>query len=133
MNKCFFCQIAKGEIPSRKVYEDENFLAFLDIRPLTRGNTLVIPKQHYRWADEVPNFGEYFEAAKKVGKAAKERLGAEWVSYITLGMEVEHAHIRVIPRYKNDGHPVLVKIDKFMKLTGEELDEIAGKMRGEAI
>lgn len=129
MSDCIFCQIVAGEVPARRVYEDESFLAFLDVRPLTSGNTLVIPKKHYRWVDDVPNFGEYFEVAKKIGLKAKEKLGAEWVSYITLGMEVAHAHIRVIPRYANDLHQTLVDIEKFEKLDNQQLDQIADKLR----
>jgi len=129
MQDCIFCKIAAGGLSARKVYEDKDFLAFLDIRPLTKGNTLVIPKSHHRWVDDVPNFGEYFEVAKKIGKKAKDNLGADWVSYITLGMEVPHAHIRVIPRYKDDLHQGLVDINKFEKFDEAQLDEIAAKLR----
>jgi histidine triad (HIT) family protein len=133
MSDCVFCRIISGELPSRKVYENNDFLGFLDIRPLTRGNCLVIPKKHYRWVDEVPNFGEYFETARKIGLVAKKALGAEWVSYITIGKEIEHAHIRVIPRYKNDLHSDLVEMNKIEPLTEAELDEIADKLREGAI
>ncbi|KKT79078.1 MAG: Histidine triad (HIT) protein, partial [Parcubacteria group bacterium GW2011_GWF2_44_8b] len=59
--ECIFCKIVKGEIASCKVYEDENFLAFLDINPQSPGHTQVITKIHYRWVWDVPNAGEYFE------------------------------------------------------------------------
>ena len=101
MKDCIFCKIAKGEIPSLKVYEDKDFLGFLDIKPLTKGSSLVIPKKHFRWVDDVPNFGEYFEAAKKVAQATQKVLGSFATCYITLGFEVPHAHIRVVPRFRN--------------------------------
>jgi histidine triad (HIT) family protein len=129
MKGCVFCKIVRGEIPSHKVYEDEDFLAFLDIRPLTRGNCLVIPKKHFRWVYDVPNFGEYFEVAKKVGLAAKKAFGADWISFLTLGLEVEHAHIRVVPRYKKDLHKGLVDINVFEKFNAGEMAKIAEKIR----
>ncbi|MCX6705850.1 MAG: HIT domain-containing protein, partial [Candidatus Woesebacteria bacterium] len=76
MDNCIFCKIVKGEIPCYKVYEDNNFLAFLDIKPLTRGNSLLISKKHYRWVYDVPDFGSYWEAAKKVALATIKALGA---------------------------------------------------------
>ena len=118
-----------GKVPCYRVYEDSEFLAFLDIRPLTVGNCLVIPKKHYTWTYEVPDFGRYFEVAKKVGLRAREILGAEWISFLTLGTEVPHAHIRVIPRYPGDLHGEGVDITKFEKLSESQMEEIAGKMR----
>jgi histidine triad (HIT) family protein len=129
MNNCLFCKIVKGEIPSYKVYEDDNFLSFLDIRPLTKGNALVIPKKHYHWTYDVPSFGEYFEVAREVGLASKRAFGAEWISFLTLGLEVPHAHIRVIPRYKDDLHEIVVDINVFEKFDEYEMKEIAKKIR----
>ena len=128
-NDCVFCKIVKGEIPSYKVYEDPNFIAFLDIKPLTKGNVLVISKKHYRWVCDVPNFGEYFEVAKKVGLASKKAFSAEWISFLTLGLEVPHAHIRVIPRYKKDLHGPVVNIDVFEKFSDEEMKDISDKIK----
>lgn len=128
---CVFCQIIAGQIPAHKVYEDDQFLAFLDIRPLTKGNTLVIPKEHYRWVIDVPQFGSLWEVAKKVGLAQQKTLGAEWVSFLTLGMEVAHAHIRVIPRYPDDGHKTLVEIEKYLTLPEVEMNLIAKNLNDE--
>ncbi len=129
MEDCIFCKIVKGEIPSYKVYEDKNFLAFLDIRPLTKGNSLVIPKKHYLWTYNVPNFGGYFEAAKRVGLAAQKAFGAEWICFLTLGLEVPHAHIRMIPRYKNDLHDVVIDLERIEKFTEVEMKAIAERIR----
>ncbi len=98
---CIFCKIMKGEIPSYKVYEDELFFGFLDIAPLSKGNTLLIPKKHYRWVNDVPEFGAYWEAARKIAQALERSLGATSISYFTFGEEVPHAHIRIIPRYSD--------------------------------
>ena len=63
---CIFCKIVAGAIPSHKVYEDDKFLAFLDIHPLAPGHVQIIPKNHYRFVWDVPNAGEYFEITKKL-------------------------------------------------------------------
>lgn len=125
---CVFCKIAKKEIPANSVYEDEEFVAFLDIHPRNKGHVLVIPKKHYRWTYDVPNFGEYAEIAKKVAIAAKSALGAEWVMFLTFGWQVPHAHIHVIPRFKGDakddeGLPTQKEVDK------NEMDEITEKIK----
>lgn len=129
MESCIFCQVVAGKVPAYKVYEDNEFLAFLDIKPLTKGNALVVPKKHYRWVDDVPNFGDYFEAARKVGKAAQNAFDAHFISYITIGLEVPHAHIRVVPRYKDDKHGPLVTLDVVEDFGKEEMAEIAGKIK----
>lgn len=97
MNTCIFCKIVAKEVPAEVVYEDANFLAFLDIRPLSPGHTLVIPKQHYRWVWDVPNAGAYFEAAKKVALAQQKAFDVEMVLSKIIGEEVPHAHIWVFP------------------------------------
>lgn len=129
MDDCIFCKIVAGELPSYKVYEDDGFLAFLDIRPLTKGNCLVIPKKHYRWVYDVPNFGAYFEVGKKVGLAALSAFGAHRIQFLTLGMEVPHAHIRVIPRYEKDLHGPVVDIKTFENYSEEQMNEIAASLK----
>lgn len=103
MNDCIFCKIAAGAIPSHKVYEDADFLAFLDINPRSPGHTLVIPKQHYRWVWDVPNAGAYFEAARKVALAQKKAFNTDFVMAKIVGEEVHHAHIWVYPNEKIGG------------------------------
>ena len=76
---CIFCKIVSGKIPCYKVYEDENFLAFLDIRPLNLGHTLVIPKKHFRWVWDVPNIGEYFEVVCKIAVAEQKAFDTEMI------------------------------------------------------
>ena len=102
MTDCIFCKIVKGEIPSYKVYEDENFLAFLDINPLAPGHVQVIPKQHYRWVWDVQNAGEYFEVARKIARAQKKAFGVDIVRSQIYGEDVEHAHIWVWPETTGD-------------------------------
>lgn len=102
MNNCLFCKIVKSELPCYKVYEDKNYLAFLDINPASKGHTLVIPKKHYQWVYEVENFGDYWETALKVTKKIQRALKPIFISYFTHGILVPHAHIHIIPRYDKD-------------------------------
>jgi histidine triad (HIT) family protein len=95
MENCIFCKIVRGEIPAHKVYEDKNFLAFLDIHPQSPGHVQVIPKDHYRWVWDVPNVGEYFEVARKVAKAQQKAFKTDWILSKIVGDEIEHAHIWV--------------------------------------
>jgi histidine triad (HIT) family protein len=97
MEDCIFCKIVKGEVPSHKVYEDENYLAFLDINPQSPGHTQVIPKEHYRWVWEVPNVGEYFEIVKKIAVAEQKAFDTNFILSKIVGDEIPHAHIWVYP------------------------------------
>jgi histidine triad (HIT) family protein len=117
MNECPFCKIVKNEIPSHKVYEDADFLAFLDIRPESPGHTLVIPKQHYRWVWDVPNAGAYFEVVKKIALAQKKAFSTDFVVSKIVGEEVAHAHIWVFPdkNVAGDRKDFIVNADKIRR------------------
>lgn len=127
MADCIFCKIVRGEIPSYKVYEDKNFFAFLDIAPLNPGHTLVISKNHYRWTWDVPNFGEYWEVAKRVAKATMEALNAPMVEFLTHGAEVHHAHIWVVPVYK--GEKGFINESERKQFSDQQLKEFSQKIK----
>ena len=103
MNDCIFCKIVAGEIPSHKVYEDDAFLAFLDIHPQSPGHVQVIPKQHYRWVWDVPNTGAYFEVVTNIAKAQQKAFGTDWILSRVIGDEIAHAHIWVYPNSTVEG------------------------------
>lgn len=103
MTDCIFCKIVKGEIPCYKVYEDDKFLAFLDINPQSPGHTQVIPKEHFRWVWDTPNTGEYFEVAKKVALAQQKAFNTEFILSKIVGEDVSHAHIWVFPNKEVSG------------------------------
>jgi len=98
MEECIFCKIINQEMPSFKIYEDDRYLSFLDIYPRVKGHALVIPKKHYRWVNDVPEFGEYWEVAKKVGTMIQKKQRSAYISYVTIGNEVPHAHIHIMPQ-----------------------------------
>lgn len=94
-----FAKIINGEIPSHKVYEDENFLAFLDIRPMVKGHTLVIPKKEVDYLFDM-NPEEYTSlllAAQKVAKGIKKSVPCTKVGMTVIGLEVPHAHVHLMP------------------------------------
>ncbi|HEY4512866.1 MAG TPA: HIT family protein [Candidatus Paceibacterota bacterium] len=107
---CIFCKIVKGEIPSCKIYEDSDTLAFLDIAPVNPGHTLVIPKEHFENLYTLPDetLAGLILTAKKIAQAIKKGIGADGVN---IGMNNEksggqvifHAHLHIIPRIEGDG------------------------------
>ena len=122
-----FSKIVAGEIPSYKVAEDENYYAFLDINPLTKGHTLVIPKveEDYIFDLDDQNLSGLVLFAKKVAHKIKEQTGCVKVAMVVLGLEVAHAHIHLIPM--NSEKDVDFRDEK-LKLTPEEFKEIAEKI-----
>ncbi len=123
-----FSKIINGEIPSYKIAEDENYYAFLDIFPLVKGHTLVIPKKEvdyiYDLDDETLAGLNVF--AKKVAKAIEKVIPCKRVGVLVLGTEVPHAHIHLIP-FKTESE-VCIKSPK-LKLSKEEFEEIASKIK----
>lgn len=97
MTDCIFCKIVRKEIPAEVVYEDDSFLAFLDIHPRGTGHTQVIPKEHHRWVWDVPDIGHYFEIVRKIAKAQQKAFGEEMIRSQVFGDEVLHAHVWVWP------------------------------------
>ncbi|MFA6515308.1 MAG: HIT family protein [Candidatus Paceibacterota bacterium] len=103
-NKCIFCKISKGDIPCNKVFEDKNFLVFLDIKPVSFGHLLIIPKKHVIWMQEADDkiIADIYKLAKKMMLALKKGLKCDYVQLSVVGNEVPHFHIHLIPRYKDD-------------------------------
>jgi len=132
MADCIFCKIAEGEIPSRKVYEDEKVFAFLDLSQVTPGHTLVIPKEH------VPNIMEYdeelaadvFSRLPKISKAIRSfnsdinGLNVLMNNGEVASQTVFHSHIHLLPRYTEDDDFGLKWADNAENYTDEELDQI---------
>jgi histidine triad (HIT) family protein len=107
---CLFCKIIRKEVPSTMIYEDADVYAFSDINPIHLGHTLVIPKQHYVNVFDLPDdlLSKMFIATKKVANAIKATVGADGINISmnndpAAGQVVFHAHLHVVPRYKDDG------------------------------
>ena len=107
---CLFCKIVKGEIPSAKIYEDDYVYAFLDIGPVNKGHTLVIPKQHYETFLDIPDdiVSKLAVALKKIADAVMKGVDADGFNigmnnYEAAGQVVKHAHFHIMPRFRGDG------------------------------
>lgn len=110
MNECLFCKIVNGGIPCEKVYEDTDVLAFLDIHPINRGHTLVIPKQHANNIYDIPEegFEQLMRHVHRLAPTIKEAVDADGINIGmnndgAAGQLVFHAHVHIIPRFTNDG------------------------------
>ncbi len=107
---CIFCKIAVHEIPKNPediVIEDADFMAFPDIHPAAPGHTILIPKEHYRWFEEIPDdlYAKMFLAAKKITKDLKQKLDVDYVHLSIVGKDVPHVHIHLIPQKLSDKNP----------------------------
>jgi len=130
---CLFCKIAAGEIPSDKVYEDDDTVAFLDITPVAEGHTLVIPKKHYRNSLQTPDpeLAKLIAVVKKVGNAVMEGVGAGGINVHLnneppAGQVVFHTHAHIIPRSSDDG----LKMWMGSSLGEIEMKRVAEKIKG---
>ena len=132
MNECVFCKIVKREIPSDIIYEDNEVLTFLDIQPVNFVHTLVIPKKHYEKMENTPDntLSVVFANAKKIMKAVKEAMSADFVALSVIGIDVPHFHVHLIPRYFNDNMPIFWPRKKYRN--GEK-EKIAEKIKNELV
>lgn len=127
MEDCIFCSIVNGKIPAYKVYEDDSFIAFLDIFPRVKGHTLLIPKKHYRWVYDVPEFGTYWEVARKVAESIQKVMRAKSTSFVTVGEEVHHAHIHILPQ--QDKSPSGIVFSPAVPMQKEELRKMVDDIK----
>lgn len=139
MSDCVFCKIIANEIPSRKVYEDDSVVAFLDLTQTTAGHTLVVPKKH------VPDIFEYnaelakevFSRVPKIAKAIKSSNSAIKGMNILMNngavayQSVNHSHIHLIPRYSEEDTFSIQFTDNSEKWRSEELDQLAESIKHE--
>ena len=132
-DKCIFCKIANGEIPSATLYEDEDFRVILDLGPATKGHALILPKNHFDNLFEIPEDmdAKAFILAKKIAKKMKDVFGCDGVNIVqnngvAAGQTVFHFHIHLIPRYEGDHAGVTWKPGT---LTDEQREEILQKWK----
>jgi histidine triad (HIT) family protein len=104
MENCIFCKIVKKETPCEKIYENKKFLAFIDIKPVSHGHILIIPKRHVVWMQDADDktVAEIFKLTKKLMLALKKAMKCDFVQVGIVGDEIPHFHIHLIPRYSSD-------------------------------
>jgi len=125
---CIFCKIANGEIPSRSLYEDEDFRVIMDLAPATKGHSLILPKEHYANLFEIPEevAGKAMKIAKKMAVRMKEKLVCDGFNLMQnneecAGQTVFHFHLHLIPRYCDDNQKLVMEATS---PTAEELDAV---------
>lgn len=136
MENCIFCKIVKGEIPSKKIYENEKILAFLDTNPMSKGHLLIIPKKHFENIYEIEDsyLKGIISVAKIIAESLKKSLNTSGVNILHASgqdaqQSVFHFHIHLVPRYKDDGLDIWPKSD-YKELN---LDEIKNKIAKEIL
>ncbi len=134
-SNCIFCKIAAGEIPSKTIYEDQEFRVMLDISPATRGHALIIPKEHYADLYEMPNdiVAQAMVLAKKMASHMTKVLQCDGFNIVqnngeAAGQTVFHFHMHLIPRYVKDGNQEKLSWNH-LDLPENELDEIYQKLK----
>ncbi len=130
---CVFCDIVRGDNPHHVVYEDSEYLAFLDKYPLSAGHTQLIPKEHFRWVWDMDaaDVGFLFMKGRRIAKALQTVFRTEWVIADTGGIGVPHAHVHLVPRFEDDGHGELLDPKILREIPENEMEEIAIKIRNE--
>lgn len=125
---CIFCKIAAGEIPSKTLYEDEEFRVILDLGPATKGHALILPKNHYKNLFEMPDelAEKAMVLAKKMAVRMREKLHCDGLNLVqnneeVAGQTVFHFHMHLIPRYENDGQVIGWKPGKPKEAELEEI------------
>ncbi len=104
---CIFCKISRKELPTTTVYEDDKFIAFLDINPVREGHTLLVPKDHYRWFTDLPSdlYDEMFRTAKTLALRLQADYQADYVRLGIVGKDVPHTHIHLVPQKMTEDGP----------------------------
>ncbi|MDD5177950.1 MAG: HIT family protein [Candidatus Nanoarchaeia archaeon] len=132
MTDCIFCKIIKNEIPSNKIYENKTTLAFLDINPVNKGHTIVIPKQHFETIEGTPEdvLCEIIKTTKKLIPAINQAVNPIGVNLglnnkSGAGQIVPHIHLHIMPRFNNDGHSLFGG----KKASSEELKLLSDKIK----
>lgn len=99
---CLFCRIARGELPAHVVHEDDEIIAFLDLHPIRPGHTLVIPKAHHVWFEDIPAplAARVMERCQALSRRMKTLYGVERVAMVFTGIHVPHAHAHVVPMHE---------------------------------
>lgn len=128
VNDCIFCKIVEGDIPSKKVYEDNNFIVIMDVSPASYGHLLVIPKEHCENVNALSDSlkGEIILLAAKMGERLKEKLNCSGYNILfntglSSGQTVFHCHGHIIPTYDDEGAVIKWENKKYNNNLDEEI------------
>lgn len=129
MAGCMFCDIVSGKKEDYIVWQDENFVAFLDRCPANEGHVLLIPKEHIDYVFDMPEklYQELFNVAKYLAEPLKRITGAEKIGIAVVGFDVPHAHLHLIPLHKSNE---LFDQQKFKRVASQELLRVQQQLTG---
>ena len=132
-DNCLFCQIISEKIPSKRIYEDDICIGILDIFPVSRGHSLIMPRMHYNTIEDIPEnvLKHLIIVVKELGKKIHEKLNVDGYNILqnnfpAAGQVINHFHIHIIPRLKNDSKFKL-KIPK-IQVDDNQLENIRSKI-----
>lgn len=128
MDNCRFCQIAQKKVQDYVIWEDENFIAFLDINPANAGHCMLIPKEHTDYFFDLNDelYLELFKTAKKLSEPIRKAMNAKRIGIAVVGFDVPHAHLHLIPLH---GSNELFDPRKFNKAKPDDLKNIQEKLK----
>src|SRR5437762_4490145 len=131
MENCMFCKIVADQEPAHKIWESEDFLAFLSIHPCNPGHTCLIPKTHVDYVFDLkePLYSGIFQAAKQLSEPIKQATNAKRIGIAVEGFSVPHVHLHLVPLYN------VAELDphRHINQTASELAEMAEKIRDEIV
>ena len=104
MKDCLFCAIARGDVPSHRVCETDDLVAFLDIHPIRPAHTLIVPRAHHAYFDDMPEklAADIVALGQKLARAMKSVYGVERAGFAFMGFDIPHAHAHVLPVFERD-------------------------------
>jgi histidine triad (HIT) family protein len=138
MQSCLFCAISRGDIPSHRVCETDDLVAFLDIHPIRPGHTLIVPRAHHDYFDDVPEklAGEIVVMGQRLARELKAMYGAPRIAFAFMGFDVAHTHAHVLPVFERDDitsrRAIVEETVTFRpppRASDEELAKLAATMR----
>lgn len=137
MTDCVFCRIVRGETSAYKIFEDDKILAFLDVHPLARGHTIIIPKIHVARLENLgwEEANALFKTLHTLTKKVQDAMNAPATTIAInngpeSGQEIPHVHVHIIPRFRNDkGGPIHAIMRERPRLVRDEMSQIAQRIR----
>ncbi|MCX6748962.1 MAG: HIT domain-containing protein [Candidatus Pacearchaeota archaeon] len=131
MEDCIFCKIVKGKILCNKIYEDKEFMVFLDTFPAVKGQTLVIPKEHYDYIidSSEENYTKLMLLSKKIAQAIDKSLKPLRTGIMVEGLQVAHAHVKIYPLTRAGFKDYMKQLEP--RPSEQEMAEIANKIRSQ--
>jgi histidine triad (HIT) family protein len=131
MEDCVFCKIIEGIKEGDKIWEDEDFLAILDINPCAKGHLMIIPKRHSRWVWDMDReeYLNYMDRVRYLARVLRKAFETDCIQEAIVGMDVAHSHVHLLPRVEGDGFDGISIVPMSPRPSSEEMGKIADRIR----